>query len=152
VANHGQLLASEPLGTSGQGSSAVDHAVSGPQLQADEERRHAEYMAGIAAAFRSEPISPSWSSGTAAMVRSAIAQDEALRRLAGDAECRARTCRVEIADDGSGTLGKVVPLFALHVGPELPSVAAERVVADAGGAARMVLYMSRGDDGMPTAP
>jgi len=66
-------------------------------------------------------------------------------------ECRSRTCRLELADDGSGKLGKILPVFAQQVGRELPSIAYDRIV-DASGTATMVLYMARQDDALARAP
>jgi len=108
-------------------------------------------MAGIGDAFRNEATDPRWSSSTSSVVQAALVADNDLRSLARGVECRSRTCRVEIADDGSVKLGKILPMFAQQVGRELPSVAAERV-EDAGGAATMVLYMSRRGETAASAP
>jgi len=122
-----------------------------PEARADYERRYREHMAGVEAAFRQEAADPRWSSATAATVQSALAADSDLRPLARGVECRSRTCRLELADDGSGKLGKILPVFAQQVGRELPSIAYDRIV-DASGTATMVLYMARQDDALARAP
>jgi hypothetical protein len=124
---------------------------SDPEARAEQQRAHREYMAGIDDAFRREVVDPTWSPATSTVVQEALAGDTDLRSLARSAECRSRTCRVEIADDGSGKLGKLVPALALRLGQVLPSVAGDRVV-DAGGAATVILYMSRRDDAQAAAP
>jgi len=116
-----------------------------PELRADEARKHREYVTAVDVAFRNEATDPRWSSATSSTVRSVIAASDDLRPLAREVECRSRTCRVEITDDGSGKLGKLLPVFAQQVGHELPSVSADRV-EDASGAATMVLYLARNDD------
>ncbi|HWL88242.1 MAG TPA: hypothetical protein VNO21_20705 [Polyangiaceae bacterium] len=112
------------------------------EMRAEGERKHREYMAGVEAAFRNETIDARWSPATSSVVQTAISADNALRALTRDVECRSSTCRVEIADDGSGSLGKALPMLALQVGPALPSVSSTRV-EDGSGASTMVLYMSR---------
>ena len=141
--------------TQGQGVSATDpakadaHDPAGakdprtdPEARAEQERKYREYMASVDAAFRNEATDPRWSSATSSVVQTALTADSDLRPLARGVECRSRTCRVEIADDGSGKLGKLLPMLAQKVGRELPSVTADRV-QEAGGAVTMVLYMSR---------
>ena len=113
-----------------------------PEARAEVERKYQAYIAGVDAAFRQEATEPRWSSAASAAVHKVIAGDDDLRPLARGVECRSHTCRVEIADDGSGKLGKLLPMFAQQVGQELPSVLANRV-ENAGDTATVVLYMSR---------
>lgn len=120
-----------------------------PEARAEQQRKWREYMAGIDAGFRKEVTDPGWSSTTSTMVRSVLAASNELGPLARDLECRSRTCRVEIADDGSGASGKLIPKFAQQVGRELPHMVAERV-EDPRGGTMMVLYMSRLDDAQAT--
>jgi hypothetical protein len=114
----------------------------GPDARAEAERKRKDYVAGIDAAFRKEAQDPQWSAATTSTVQSALAVDEELRSAGRGVECRSQTCRVEIADDGSGKLGKALPMFVHHVGPTLPTMTADRVV-DGNGRATMVLYLSR---------
>jgi hypothetical protein len=111
------------------------------QIIDDDERRHREYMAGVAAAFQLEAVDPGWSSGAAASVRQALTGDDLLRRMARDVECRSHTCRVVIEDDGAGKVNGALPDLAMRLGPTLPSVSAQRNDGG-GGPATFVLFMS----------
>jgi len=107
---------------------------------ADAEQRRV-YMEAVAQAFSNEKVDASWSSHVSSRVNGALDADESLQGVARAVECRDRTCRVEIADDGSGSLNSRLPMIALAVADVLPNVAAERV--DRGnGRSAMVLYMS----------
>lgn len=117
--------------------------------RAEQEREYRAYMAGVDAAFRAEPTDPPWSSATSLIVRTALSGDGDLRRLARNVECHSRTCRVEIADDGPGKLGVLLPMFTQQVGDQLPSAVADRIVNPAGGAT-IVLYMSRNSETQAT--
>lgn len=108
--------------------------------QAEQEHRRRDYIVGVDAAFQNEARDPQWSAAMTSMVRATLAADNDLR--VGDVECRSKTCRVEIADDRSGRLGKILPAFALRLGESLPRVTADEV-EDATGGTRLVLYMSR---------
>jgi hypothetical protein len=81
------------------------------------------------------------------VVQTALASSREIRTLGRGVECRSHTCRVEIADDGGGRLGKILPMFAQQISKELPNLAANRL-QNAGGAT-MVLYLSRNDDARP---
>lgn len=144
VRSQGQKPAEQPRKADAQDASARMDPASDPDLRAEQERQHRDYMAGVDAAFRKEPIDATWSSATASGVRAAIATDDELRRLVGDVECRSRTCRVVIAETDSGRMNKSFMTFIHRLGAALPSVAADRL-EDASGAARMILYMSRND-------
>lgn len=82
---------------------------------------------------------------TSSAVQAAIGETAELRQMAKGVECRSSTCRVELTDDGSGKLASILPMFAMRVGQQLPSVDARRI-GDASGAATLVLYMSRHSD------
>ena len=122
-----------------------------PETRAEHERQYREYLAGIDAAFHKEAPDPQWSSAAASVVSAALVADDDLRPLARGVECRSRTCRVEIADDGSGKLGKILPMFAQQVSESLPSATAGRI-EDANGGVTMVLYMSRREETPAMAP
>jgi len=117
--------------------------------RAEHERAYRAYMAGVDAAFRAEPIDPAWSSAASSLVRTALSGDSDLRRLLRNVECHSRTCRVELADDGPGKLGVLLPMFAQQVGDQLPSVVADRI-ANPAGVATIVLYMSRNSETQAT--
>jgi hypothetical protein len=134
----GQRLATD----SSRPQAAAPAEPPGPEARAEAERKRKDYVAGIDAAFRKEVRDPQWSTATTSTVQSALAADDELRPLGRGVECRSQTCRVEITDDGSGSLGKLLPMFVHHVGPALPTMTADRVV-DGSGGATMVLYLSR---------
>jgi hypothetical protein len=121
---------------------APDEQGRDPEARAEAARKRGEYMARVDAAFREEPTDTQWSSVAAAAIHGAITGDNDLRALAREPECRSRTCRLELADDGSSKLSRVLPVFLNQLGQELPSVVADRVV-DASGTMTTVLYMSR---------
>jgi hypothetical protein len=120
------------------------------EARAEEDRLHREYIARIDAAFRAEATDPQWSSTTSSAIRGIVAGDESLRSSLRGVDCKSHTCRVEIADDGSGALDKALPMFVHQLAPHLPSVAADRV-DDGRGAASMVLYMSAAEADPPAA-
>lgn len=146
-----RLAAADPAMANAQDSAAAKDPRTDPEARAEQERRYREFMASVDAAFRKETTDPRWSSATSSVVQTALIADNDLRPLARGVECRSHTCRVEIADDGSGKLGKILPVFAQQVGQDLPSVITHRV-EDAGGVATMVLYMSRRDTTQAMTP
>lgn len=115
------------------------------ELREEAERKHREYMAERETSFRKEPEDPRWAAATAAALHAAMADDRELRASARSVECRSSTCRLELTDDGSGRLDRLVPRFAMHVAQELRSATATRV-QDPSGAVTMVLYMSSRDE------
>jgi hypothetical protein len=114
-----------------------------PEARAESERRYQAYVAGLETAFRSEPTDPRWSAATSSVVHRALAEDAALRSRAREVECRSRTCRVELADAGSGDLSKVIPMFTQRVGQALPTATTNRI--EDRGETRLVLYLTRPD-------
>jgi hypothetical protein len=122
------------------------------QIRADDERRYREYMAGVAEAFRQEAVDPKWAGKVSATVRTAIANDEVIRSLARDVDCRSHSCRVVIEETSANffNLNKELPAFASSLGGTLPSVSAEHV-QDGSGSGSVVLYMSTRPDQQATA-
>ena len=107
---------------------------------ADAERRRA-YMASVAESFAGERVDGVWAGRASVRVNAALNGDEVLKGFAHSVECRSQTCRVEISDDGTGSLSRRLPFVALSLADVLPSVATEP--ADpANGRGGMVLYMS----------
>jgi len=146
-----RLEAAEPARAETQAPATAKDLLTDSEVRAEQERKHREYMVEIDAAFRKESPDARWSSTTSAVVQTALIADSDLRPLARGVECRSRTCRVELADDGSGELGQILPIFAQQVSEDLPSITADRV-EDAGGTAAMVLYMSRREEAPAMAP
>ena len=110
------------------------------QRAADAQRRH-EYMASIEQAFANEKVEPMWASRASARVGSTFEGDEMLRNIAHTVECRQKTCRVQLDDDGSGRLSGRMPFLTLGLADVLPQVSAEHIDQPNGRGA-MVLYMS----------
>jgi hypothetical protein len=125
--------------TSGEAKPSEPQSVEA-QRAADAERLH-DYMLGVAQAFASEKVDAAWSSRASARVGHAFEGDEALRTIAHTVECRQQTCRVQIDDDGSGTLNARMPYLTLGLADVLPQVSAEHIDQPNGRGA-MVLYMS----------
>lgn len=121
------------------------------EAQEERARKRRDRIAGIEAAFRREAVEPGWSATASAAIQAAMVTERDLGPLARGVECRSSTCRVELADDGSGKSAKALQLFIHHLGGELPGVVADRTEGG-GGAATMVLYMSRPDPAQAAAP
>jgi hypothetical protein len=131
--------APQPLPASGDASSPEPQSVEA-QRAADAERLR-DYMVGVAQSFANEKIDPVWASHASARVRSTFEGDEGLSRIAHTVECRAQTCRVQIDDDGSGSLNARIPYLTLGLADVLPQVSAEHI-DQANGRGAMVLYMT----------
>ena len=108
--------------------------------QAEEAQRFEAHVAGIAANFGREMRDQRWSSETSSLFESALAAEELKDMRVKNLECRARTCRLEIEDDGK--FARLMPLLAVELGGTLPNVIAQRVERP-GGRATMILYMSK---------
>jgi hypothetical protein len=113
-----------------------------PQTQAQAKAQYRQHMHEVDAAFLDEPRDPSWSANTSELIQRAFADDGVPGGLVRNVECRSRTCRVELEDDGSGQLGKSLPLFAQQVGQVLPNISADHV-DEPDGRTITVLYMSQ---------
>ncbi len=107
---------------------------------ADAERRRT-YMAGVAEAFARERVDGAWAGRTSVRVNAALNGDDVLRGFAHSVECRSQSCRVEIADDGAGTLSRRFPFVALSLADVLRALATEPVDPSSGHGG-MVIYMS----------
>lgn len=114
-----------------------------PAARAEAELAQRAQAAAKEARFRSEPVDARWAPAATSAVQRALAGDaESAQVTARSVECRSQTCRVEMADDGPGSTGSFVPLFAMRVGEVVGSITAVRV--DQGrGASALVLYLSR---------
>ncbi|HEX7836019.1 MAG TPA: hypothetical protein VF469_01085 [Kofleriaceae bacterium] len=135
----GQRAGGEP--SRGEAARARDPRTD-PEARAEYERARREAIAGVEAGFRGEATDPRWSPAASTAVQAVLAADDKLRSLAREVECRSRTCRVEIADDGTGELDKVLPEFTVRVGQDLSSAVYDRAQG-ADGVPRRILYLSR---------
>jgi len=104
--------------------------------------RFDERAASVAANFRSEPLDPPFALTTADSLRGVLASDELAKMSVQTIDCRAKTCRVEIEDDGSGIVPLTLPMLMARMADTLPNVSAQRL-EQPNGRATMVLYMSK---------
>jgi hypothetical protein len=126
------------------GSPAPAAASTGPRAEAEAQARweqgRREYIAGVEAAFRKEPGDPSWASRSTRAIRAAL-EGEAVGLTARELECRSRTCRLELSDDGTGKLAKAVPVFANSLAADLPNILADQR-EEPGGGTTTILYLT----------
>jgi hypothetical protein len=117
-----------------------------PAALAEQQREWNAHMADVEAAFQSEPRDAKWAASTSTRLRDVMTPDPALRSGARAVDCRSQSCRVEIADDGSGVLQKALPTFLQQAADVLPTMQAERGT-DGEGHATMILYLTRPETG-----
>lgn len=115
------------------------------RLIEEDRRQHERLISSIDADFQREPIDPSWSARTSTRLRESVTPFDAMRGGLRNVQCRARTCRVEIADIGSGALQQQLPLWLEQLVDVLPR-SVVRTIADGDHSTSMVLYL------MPAAP
>lgn len=120
------------------------------QIAADEQR-HAAYVAGLQASFRQEKVDPRWSTNATSRLWDAINQADAMRGAARNVECRASTCRIEIADDGTGRVNKSLPLWSQQLVDVLPRMVGQTVV-NQNGQTETVLYLMGPEPASSPAP
>jgi hypothetical protein len=119
------------------------------KLAADEEL-HAAYIAGVEETYGREPADPAWAASTTSRVWETVRQMDFMRDAARSVECRSHMCRMEVADDGTGSLHKNLPVFGQQFADVLP-VMAGKPVRDEQGHQRMVLYLMEMDRRPPAA-
>jgi hypothetical protein len=147
IALNAQLLAEKAVGPKVPQAKAVD-GTRNRSTPTDEWRDHVETVEDD---FRHEPIDATWSFGATSSLQATISSSEAMRSSPKrDVECRSRTCRVEIADDGSGQAMQAMPALAMELQKTFPSQLSNRV-DDGKGNHGLVLYLSR-DDGSAMRP
>jgi hypothetical protein len=135
------LPAGPPSGSNDPPPSARRRPARDPEALAEGLRRRRALIEGLESAFLGEATDPSWSVATSAAVRAALAADEVGLPARG-VDCRSRTCRVEIPDDGSGRVAETLALFANELAATLPNMVAHQMV-DASGTATTFLYLTR---------
>jgi hypothetical protein len=110
--------------------------------RAEAERERQQQMEVVEASFRREPADPRWSLEAEGAVQEVLASDEIVQDTLLGLECRSQSCRVELADDDTGELAKVLPLLLQQLAQTLPSATAN-YVEDGHGGKTVILYMSR---------
>lgn len=137
-----QVVASQASANADAPAMDPEPARGDPAQRAQQESEWHAHMMEVDANFQSEVLDPRWASSTTSALQSALNASDALRGKMQDVECRSQTCRVEIADDGSGAVSKDLPLFVQQVGGTLPSMQADRI-DEGDGQSTLVLYMTR---------
>jgi hypothetical protein len=121
----------------------------------EEEWRHREERAALESAFRREPVDRVWSAAALDRIESALeafALSEQVRAL----ECRATTCRIEIAAQGSpgdsgfeaARVSGRLPQLVMMLGNTLPAMTAFEL-DDGSPVPNTLLYLSRDTDSVP---
>ena len=116
--------------------------------RAEAAREQETRMASVDAAFRQQAADPTWSASTSSAIRTALSSEEVGNIQANNIDCRADSCRVELRDDGSGSLAKSMPILAQQLAGALPSITASNI-SQANGDSTLVLYLSRQDEQQP---
>lgn len=107
-----------------------------------------EHMVEVAVSFEQEPLDRNFSTATKGAVERAIQNNPVIQKVAGNVDCRSRTCRVEIHDGKSNEVSKQLPIFLQSLGRTLRRAQADHV--DGGnGRKTMVLYLTNEE---PTGP
>ncbi len=146
-----------PAQSSPAQSSPVPSRADGPpaaDVRSDQSAREEEaatrqaQMEKVDAAFRSQTVDQSWSANTTSAIHEVLSSTEDGGLQAENIDCRSSSCRVELHDDGTGRLGKSLPIVALQLAGSMPTVTANTIPQD-DGTSNVVLYMSRdsGDAG-----
>lgn len=127
----------------------------------NEQFERLQLMDTVDAEFQKEPHDPHWSAMTESHVEDALAHLEAPPGILRSIECRAQTCRVEMANlsdayladnpkAGALSVEKLLPMLATEIADSLPAMTAFEV--GSGASTETVLYFSRTADTEPTAP
>jgi hypothetical protein len=111
------------------------------QRREEDAARWKDHMSEVAAAFEQETVDRGFATQAMDALDKAIQSDPVIQAAAGNIDCRSRTCRVEIHDDGGGKIGKQLPLFLHSVGGALPNMQADKVAGE-NGQSTLVLFMT----------
>lgn len=114
-----------------------------PEAVAEQERRWHEHMVTIEAGFQREERNAGWASSTSDTIRAAFGANDGLKGAIRGVECHSQTCKVEVLDDRSGSVGNSLPPVISQLGTVFPSTQADH--ADLGdGTMLLTIYMTRG--------
>lgn len=94
-------------------------AVSAEQRQRDTQER----LAGLERAFRSEPVDAKWAGAARQSMEDALvaaAADSGVQPRSYSADCRSRSCMVEMELGSGGELDQVIDAFTTEIGGKLP--------------------------------
>jgi hypothetical protein len=110
--------------------------------QAEQEQRVQDHITEVATGFAGEARDQRWANDTGLALESALASQELKALAVQSIDCRSKTCRVELEDDGSAVVSGAFPLLALQMAGTLPNIVSQRIERQ-NGRATVVLYMSR---------
>jgi hypothetical protein len=141
-----EQLRAGPVGAHGREEIPAHDSRRDPAARAEAERDRQAHMAVLEASFWQEPADQGWSSAAAAAVQDALAFDDTAQAAMRSLECRSTTCRLEMADDNTGELAKVLPVFLMQLAQTLPYATANHIdYSD--GSRGIILYMTQESDG-----
>ena len=139
---------SSPVPSRADGTPAPD-VRSDPNAQEEAAGLRQAQLQKIDAAFRRQTIDQSWSATTMSTIHDVLNSTEGGLQ-AENIDCRSSSCRVELYDDGTGRLSKLLPIVAQQLAGSMPTVTAN-TIPRGDGTANVVLYMSRErDDEQPS--
>lgn len=112
--------------------------------EAEQQEIWDEYVSLAEAGFNEEPTDARWASELSATIQREIADQPALRGTTKALECRSRSCKVELRDDGSAAFSSQLPQLVDELGAQISSAIFD-VVEDAQGGRTQVMYLSRSE-------
>ena len=113
-----------------------------PKTPEQQQADHDEYITGVERAFEREPRDERWAQGTAQRLRTTLQSEPILVAAVRGIECRSRSCRLELRDDGSTAFAEEFPLMMHEMGALLPEVRfGHAELSD--GARLHIMYMSQ---------
>jgi hypothetical protein len=110
--------------------------------QAEQEQRLQDHITEVATGFEGETRDQRWANDAGIALESALASQELKALSVQSIDCRTKTCRVEVEDDGSAAASGALPQLALQMAGTLPNIVSQRIERQ-NGRATVVLYMSR---------
>jgi hypothetical protein len=108
----------------------------------DRELQFQHHLIEIGAQFTREDLDQRWANDTGIALEGALASEELKTLAVRNIDCRTKTCRIEVEDDGDSTTLGALPFLAMRMADTLPNMVSQRV-DQPDGRATVVLYMSR---------
>ena len=152
-----RVQAAEPKASAGAEAAAAPESVEDldpATLRAKREedvKRWKDHMAEVAIAFEEETLDRAFAAPAQSAVEQAFQSIPALQAVAGNIDCRSRTCRVEVRDAKSPEVSKALPLLLQKVGGMLPNMQADNF-EDESGRSTAVLYFTNEQTVAQTQP
>jgi hypothetical protein len=91
------------------------------ELHAEETKHFAAQSEALESDFRQQTLAPTWATDTMALIRTALASDKSSDSAIIDLQCRSRTCRLELANNGKNQALELVE-FTQTIAEELSNV------------------------------